>query len=235
MRLTDPLRRLQLRNVKPIPSLPIGGHRMRVRNFSRKPAVLAAMSIRSHLSLLALCLALLPALAAPAHAAQLHRVDLPLVPGGPVSDSALGGVAHPDPRHVAARRVLLDALQALAPMRPRRSSRALRPSTCASATPTSPSRRSPLTATSSLKPPSSATTRRSRRRWAALALNSRPQRVSDCPVEGHGRAYLIERELEQDGNSALQALLADYLDEAHRLDGIPMATSLLHRYLDALR
>lgn len=56
-----------------------------------------------------------------------------------------------------------------------------------------------------------------------------------CPTEGHGRAYLIERELEQDGNSALQALVADYLDQAHRLDEIPMATSLLHRYLDALR
>ncbi len=52
-------------------------------------------------------------------------------------------------------------------------------------------------------------------------------RVSDCPAEGHGRAYLIERELEHDGNSALQALIADYLDQAHRLAEIPMATSLL--------
>ncbi len=60
-------------------------------------------------------------------------------------------------------------------------------------------------------------------------------RVSDCPAEGQGRAYLIERELEHDGNSALQALVADYLDQVHRLDEIPMATSLLHRYLDALR
>ncbi len=60
-------------------------------------------------------------------------------------------------------------------------------------------------------------------------------RVSDCPAGGHGRAYLIERELEHDGNSALQALIADYLNQAHRLDEIPMATSLLHRYPDALR
>jgi hypothetical protein len=36
-------------------------------------------------------------------------------------------------------------------------------------------------------------------------------RVTDNPAEGRGRAYLVERELEQDGNAALQALVADYL------------------------
>ncbi|MHB8659785.1 MAG: hypothetical protein ACYC91_17920 [Solirubrobacteraceae bacterium] len=36
-------------------------------------------------------------------------------------------------------------------------------------------------------------------------------RVSDSPARGQGRAYLVERGLEQDGNAALQALLADYL------------------------
>jgi hypothetical protein len=36
-------------------------------------------------------------------------------------------------------------------------------------------------------------------------------RVTDVPAGGRGRAYLIERELEQDGYGALNALVADYL------------------------
>lgn len=36
-------------------------------------------------------------------------------------------------------------------------------------------------------------------------------RVTDVPARGHGRAYLVERELEQDGYQALKALVADYL------------------------
>ena len=36
-------------------------------------------------------------------------------------------------------------------------------------------------------------------------------RVTDVPASGHGRAYLVERELEQDGNAALNALVADYV------------------------
>jgi|SRR5450755_763354 len=36
-------------------------------------------------------------------------------------------------------------------------------------------------------------------------------RVSDIPASPGGRAYLIERGLEQDGNSALNALIADYV------------------------
>lgn len=51
-------------------------------------------------------------------------------------------------------------------------------------------------------------------------------RVSDVPARAGGRAYLVERGLEQDGscaNAALQALVADYLRQARRLDAIPMA------------
>jgi hypothetical protein len=33
-------------------------------------------------------------------------------------------------------------------------------------------------------------------------------RVTDNPADGRGRAYLVERELERDGNGALQALVA---------------------------
>ena len=87
--LTDPLS--QLRNVQRIPGLPIGGQPDASAQPSRKPAVFSAMNIRRLLTLPTLCLGLLPALAAPAHAAQLQRVDLPVVPSGPVTGSALGG------------------------------------------------------------------------------------------------------------------------------------------------
>jgi hypothetical protein len=53
-------------------------------------------------------------------------------------------------------------------------------------------------------------------------------RLTDVPVEAGGRAYLVERGLEQEGanaNAALQALIADYLREACRLDAVPMAES----------
>ncbi len=86
---------------------------------------------------------------------------------------ASSSAAHPDPRYVAARRVLLDALQALAPQAPAAilaGAQAVYLRTGDTDLAVAPS---PLTATSSLTPPSSATTRRSRRRWAALALSSR--------------------------------------------------------------
>ena len=44
-------------------------------------------------------------------------------------------------------------------------------------------------------------------------------RVSDVPAEGHGRRYLVERELGSMGE--LQALVDDYLEQAARWDGIP--------------
>ncbi|MGI8557758.1 MAG: hypothetical protein ACR2ND_05545 [Solirubrobacteraceae bacterium] len=50
-------------------------------------------------------------------------------------------------------------------------------------------------------------------------------RLTDVPASGHGRFYLIERELEHEGshaNAALQALIADYLRQARRLDAVPM-------------
>ncbi|MHB8660124.1 MAG: hypothetical protein ACYC91_19725 [Solirubrobacteraceae bacterium] len=36
-------------------------------------------------------------------------------------------------------------------------------------------------------------------------------RVTDVPACGHGRAYLVERRLEQDGYDALRALVTDYV------------------------
>jgi hypothetical protein len=44
-------------------------------------------------------------------------------------------------------------------------------------------------------------------------------RVSDIPASGHGRRYLVEREI---GSIAeLEALVADYLQQAAKWDAIP--------------
>jgi hypothetical protein len=51
-------------------------------------------------------------------------------------------------------------------------------------------------------------------------------RVTDRPAEGPERAYLVECGLEGDGYSALEALVADYIVQAGRLDEIPMAAGL---------
>jgi hypothetical protein len=59
-------------------------------------------------------------------------------------------------------------------------------------------------------------------------------RISDHPACGHGRAVLVERELEQDGNAALQALIVDYCQQATVHDQVPMLTTPLSRYLENL-
>ncbi len=50
-------------------------------------------------------------------------------------------------------------------------------------------------------------------------------RVTDRPAGGGDRSYLVERGVEHDGYSALEALVADYTRQAIRLDAIPMAVS----------
>lgn len=57
-------------------------------------------------------------------------------------------------------------------------------------------------------------------------------RITDNPADGRGRAYLVERELELDGNAALRALVDDYVAQSERLNAIPMACSPVERYLD---
>ena len=52
-------------------------------------------------------------------------------------------------------------------------------------------------------------------------------RVTDVPARGRGRAYLVERELEQDGSGALQALVLDYVQQAELLADVPMTVSPL--------
>ena len=57
-------------------------------------------------------------------------------------------------------------------------------------------------------------------------------RVTDRPASGPGRSYLVERELEQDGNSALKALVQDYLAQASAHDEVPMLRSPVQPFLD---
>jgi hypothetical protein len=52
-------------------------------------------------------------------------------------------------------------------------------------------------------------------------------RVTDIPVDRPGRAYLVERGLEQDCYAALLALVRDYLDQANQLGVPPMSTTVL--------
>ena len=53
-------------------------------------------------------------------------------------------------------------------------------------------------------------------------------RVTDVPARGRSRAYLVERELEQDGYDALKALVSDYVRQAVLLADVPMAVSPLN-------
>ncbi len=55
--------------------------------------------------------------------------------------------------------------------------------------------------------------------------------ITDRPAAGSGRSYLVERGLEHDGYSALRALVADYTQQAHALQEIPMTSSILRREL----
>jgi hypothetical protein len=59
-------------------------------------------------------------------------------------------------------------------------------------------------------------------------------RVTDCPASGRGRAYLVERGLEQDGNAALQTLVAYYVQQARTRDRVPMETSAIASELEQL-
>ena len=54
-------------------------------------------------------------------------------------------------------------------------------------------------------------------------------RITDRPASGTGRSYLVERECEQDGYSALKALVADYIEQSRELDEVPMASSVIYR------
>ena len=58
-------------------------------------------------------------------------------------------------------------------------------------------------------------------------------RITDNP-SGSGRAYLVDRGLEEDGYAALNALVGDYVEQAGELDDVPMATSVLANYLREL-
>ena len=85
----------------------------------------------------------------------------------------------------------------------------------------------PLDATPE-RPPDAAP-RASRPTLSDATVPAERVRVTDVPREAGGRAYLVERGLEEEGpnaNAALQALVADYLRQASVLDAVPMAESM---------
>jgi len=43
-------------------------------------------------------------------------------------------------------------------------------------------------------------------------------RITDTPTDPGGRSYLVDRGLEEDGYSALKALVADYVQESEQRD-----------------
>jgi hypothetical protein len=55
-------------------------------------------------------------------------------------------------------------------------------------------------------------------------------RVVDRPAAPGGRAYLVERGLQT--KSELDALIADYLTSAQRLQAVPMTESPIDRFLE---
>lgn len=50
--------------------------------------------------------------------------------------------------------------------------------------------------------------------------------VIDAPLGSQGRVYLVERDVEPDGYSALRSLVADYVATARATGRIPMAKSI---------
>jgi len=52
-------------------------------------------------------------------------------------------------------------------------------------------------------------------------------RITDTPTSG-GRAFLVERGLEQDGYAALQALVNDYITQSQRRDEPAILVNLEH-------
>ena len=59
-------------------------------------------------------------------------------------------------------------------------------------------------------------------------------RITDRPAQPGGRSYLVERELERDGNGALDALVVDYLTQAQKLAAVPMSVAPLESWLEAI-
>jgi hypothetical protein len=56
--------------------------------------------------------------------------------------------------------------------------------------------------------------------------------ITDRPASRQGRSFIVEAGLELDGDSALAALVRDYIEQAGRLDEIPMASSVIRRELE---
>jgi hypothetical protein len=56
-------------------------------------------------------------------------------------------------------------------------------------------------------------------------------RITDRPCSGDGRSYVVEAELPDDGQPALDALVVDYLEQASSLQAVPMASAAIRAKL----
>ncbi len=56
-------------------------------------------------------------------------------------------------------------------------------------------------------------------------------RITDRPCAADGRSYLVERDAGAERGGELQALVADYLEQARLLDDVPMAASAVRQLL----
>lgn len=67
----------------------------------------------------------------------------------------------------------------------------------------------------------------------ALRLERTPNatRITDGPCSGDGRSYVVEAELADDGQAALDALVVDYLEQASSLGEVPMASAAIRAKL----
>jgi hypothetical protein len=49
-------------------------------------------------------------------------------------------------------------------------------------------------------------------------------RLTDRPADGRGRSFMVESDLQLDGNDAINGLIGDYIEQAGELDSVPMLT-----------
>jgi hypothetical protein len=63
---------------------------------------------------------------------------------------------------------------------------------------------------------------------------NRGAQITDRPASGRGRTYVVEAALTLDGDSTLDALVCDYIEQARKLDEIPMASSVIRHALEQL-
>ena len=71
-------------------------------------------------------------------------------------------------------------------------------------------------------------------RVLALEQSRGTAAIEDRPAAGGGRVYVVERDVQGEPRSSLQALLVEYVSQARRLEEVPMACAAVREILGAL-